>query len=179
MITLAIDPGIRSFGAAVFADTWLTRATLIRGHYNPKAAIPGIEANEPFYAARAAEWLIVWLNGLGLARNVNRVVIEIPKVYPAAQQKGDQNDLIALAGFAYALATSVHSATEIVRYFPREWKGTIDADTMTARIEKRLMPAETHYLEPCPESLRHNMIDAVGIGLFNLGRLDRHRVIPR
>lgn len=176
MITLAIDPGIQCFGAAVFNGTWLTRGTLIRGYYN-KNGLP--EANEPQTAMRAVEHLITWLTGMQLARHINRVVIEIPKVYPATQQKGDQNDLIALAGFAYALATSVHSATEIVRYFPRDWKGTIDADTMTARIEKRLMPAETHYLEPCPKSLHHNMIDAVGIGMFNLGRLDRHRVIPR
>ena len=183
MIRLAIDPGIQCFGAAVFENEWLKTARLCRNftinERHETHATRKVENSEPLNAHRACVELITWLTAIGVARKVDKVLIEVPRIYPASQQKGDQNDLIALAGFAYALATCVHSAEEIVRFFPRDWKGTIDPDVMTSRIEARLAPAESASLEPCPKSLRHNMIDAVGIGLFDMGRLDRRRVIVR
>lgn len=167
---LAIDPGVRHFGAALFhaGDRHLDRAALIR---NPIKA-----GNDLAVAAAACEALIRWLGPD--ARTVRSVCVEIPRVYNAGNQKGDQNDLIALAGVGYSLGCAVVAADRRIRYFPREWKGTIDADKMTDRIERRLDRVEKAMIETCPASLRHNVIDAIGIGLKELGRLEPVRVYP-
>jgi|APCry1669188970_1035186.scaffolds.fasta_scaffold01748_7 hypothetical protein len=168
---LAIDPGVRALGVALFGGLGqmnLMRAALIR---NPIKV-----GNGPEVAFAACEALVRWLEVD--ARRIETVIVEIPRVYGAAQQKGDQNDLIALAGIGYAASTAIVSATNRVRYFPREWKGTIDADQMTVRIEAKLIPAERQRIEKCPASLRHNVIDAIGIGLKFVGRLEPRRVYP-
>lgn len=166
---LAIDPGVRHFGAALFIPSGvLWNAALIRN--------PIKTGNDLEVAAAACEALIRWLQRE--ARAVQTVCVEIPRVYNAGNQKGDQNDLIALAGVGYALGCSVVAADHRVRFFPREWKGTIEADTMTERIEKRLSAVELQRIEKCPASLRHNVIDAIGIGLKAFNRLEPMRVYP-
>lgn len=170
---LAIDPGIRHFGAALFGGVGqlsLHRAALIRN--------PIKEGNDPAAAFAACEALVRWLGERTVITGIHTVVVEIPRVYPAARQKGDQNDLIALSGVAYALACSLVSAEKRVRYFPREWKGTIDGDTMIGRIEARLDARELAAIEACPKSLRHNVVDAIGIGLKFVGRIEPRHVYP-
>ena len=167
---LAIDPGLRHFGAALFDGVTLARAALIRN--------PIKTGNDLAVGFAACEALIRWLGDRTVIGSIHTVIVEIPRVYPAANQKGDQNDLIALAGVAYALACAVVSAEKRVRYFPREWKGTIDGDTMVKRIEARLSAQEQAAIETCPASLRHNVIDAIGIGLKYVDRLEPHRVFP-
>jgi hypothetical protein len=170
---LAIDPGIRQFGAALFGglgQSALHRAGLIRN-----TAKTG---NDPAAAFSACEALTHWLREHTVIPTIHTVIVEVPRVYPAARQKGDQNDLIALAGVAYALACSFSFAEKRIRYFPREWKGTVDKETMARRIEARLSEVERATIEPCPQSLRHNVLDAIGIGLKYLGRLEPHRVYP-
>jgi len=68
------------------------------------------------------------------------VVIEVPRVYPAARQKGDQNDLITVAGVAFAIAARLRLPPyAITSYYPREWKGNLDPDeVMIPRIKGRL-----------------------------------------
>lgn len=170
---LAIDPGIRHFGAALFGGVGqmtLHRAALIRN--------PVKEGNDLAVAFAACEALIRWLGERTVIAGIHTVVVEIPRVYPAARQKGDQNDLIALSGVAYALSCALVAAEKRVRYFPREWKGTIDGDTMIGRIEARLTAAEHAAIEACPKSLRHNVVDAIGIGLKFVDRLEPRRVLP-
>jgi hypothetical protein len=52
---------------------------------------------------------------------------------------------------------------------PHEWKGTIDGDIMTNRIEAQLTPAERALLPTKPRGgLDHNMLDAIGLGKWSL-----------
>lgn len=57
---------------------------------------------------------------------VRRVGLELPQVYGAAHQKGDQNDLFPLACAVATVARALRSKgfTHFAKYTPREWKGT-------------------------------------------------------
>lgn len=96
-------------------------------------------------------------------------VSEYPQVYPG-RHGPDPADLIQLAGVVGAVAARI-PAREYVGYLPRQWKGNVAKTVFTARIETRLTPEDWQKYEPCPESLKHNVTDAVGLGLHHLGRL--------
>lgn len=167
MKILALDPGLQHFGCALFNDDLqLHAAALVRAKKNPHTVAGAFEMK-----ALVQNWL--FHQG---AHELIQVVCEVPRIYPAKNRKGDLNDLITLAGFVYAV--SGLSTFEPVQYFPRDWKGTIDADVCTARIESRLSEKERERVEECPVSLRHNVIDAVGIGLFHLGRFNARKIYP-
>ena len=103
-------------------------------------------------------------------------LIEWPQIYKGDRR--DPNHLLGLTGMAVALATTL-GAQECRAVLPRTWKGTLDGDAMTKRIEGRLTPGELACIDPCPTSLRHNILDSVGLGLYHFGRLERKRVIRR
>ena len=55
---------------------------------------------------------------------------------------------------------------------PHEWKGLLSKEIHQPRILATLTPEELALVMAVkPPSLRHNTIDAVGIGLYHLGRL--------
>lgn len=57
---------------------------------------------------------------------------------------------------------------------PLEWKGSVPKEIHHQRVEKRLTLIEKEIMDRClegvPSKLRHNAIDAIGIGLWRLGR---------
>ncbi|WP_246137120.1 hypothetical protein [Myxococcus llanfairpwllgwyngyllgogerychwyrndrobwllllantysiliogogogochensis] len=121
------------------------------------------------------EWL--WPR---LGNEPHQLVIEMPRVYSAAHQKGDQNDLIQLAGVVGMLGGYLPNVASRRSVYPRDWKGTVDADAFIERIKQRLSPVEHLRVElPSATSLHHNVWDAIGIGLHALGRLAPRRVFPR
>ncbi len=92
----------------------------------------------------------------------------MPRIYPGSgQQKGDLNDLLNLAA-----VVGGHEKTfkNHVRVFPAQWKGQVPKKIMNARVLSRLSPQERLRIEDSG-SKTHNTIDAVGIGLYRLGRL--------
>ena len=109
-----------------------------------------------------------------------QLVIELPRVYPASHQKGDQNDLIQLAGVVGTLGGALSDVASRRSIYPRDWKGSMDADVFIERIKQRLGAAEHLRVElPSCSSLHHNIWDAIGIGLHALGRLAPRRAFPR
>lgn len=101
-------------------------------------------------------------------------VIEKPVSYP--MDKVDANDLITLAirvGEWKAYLEQLGAEIELVK--PRTWKGTVPKTIHNDRIvallteeEKALMPKR-----PRAKTYDHNMLDAVGIGLWKLQRSPR------
>lgn len=155
---VAIDPGVKACGVAVFDSGRLTLAL----HQEVTPATTFTRQNWCFFAG-------------------GHVVIEMPRIYPGSRQKGDQNDLMRLAvvvGRLYEAALAAGSTVELVE--PRAWKGTLDGDAMVERIKGRLPIGESSQVFlPTAASLQHNVWDAIGIGLKKLGRLDPVKVFPR
>lgn len=173
MITLGVDVGKHEIGVGLMREkTLIAGALLRRGH----------EVGPDRLSVRVLDWLIVKLTAQGflaLGSAPLRVVIEYPQAYRPGQQEGRQQDVVDLALVSGAVAGLIRSRFDsavIEIILPRVWKKTIDGDAMTDRIERRLTPAEAAALEPCIASLRHNMIDGVGIALWAVGRLEKIRV---
>jgi hypothetical protein len=176
---ITIDPGVHGTGIAIFGEGvgGLVAATYIRPD---KLRCANLFEEAHSMAGRAVEWFESKIVNCGpFAGGVPDLIIEIPKHYPF-EREVDPNDLINLAAAGYAVAGALmRFCADSERVFPRDWKGTMDGDAMTERISKRLRPDETERLDVnVPSSLRHNMFDAIGIGLWSIGRLKPVRVFP-
>lgn len=175
---VSIDPGLRHCGVAVFDVPVAERASLLAAGL-PKNPEP--QCGELSLASWASMALAVreWLQPR-LGDEPHQLVIELPRVYAAAHQKGDQNDLIQLSGVVGMWGGGLPNVATRRSVYPRDWKGTLDADAFIKRIKQRLDAAEHLRVElPSSFSLHHNVWDAIGIGLHALGRLTRRQVFPR
>jgi hypothetical protein len=104
--------------------------------------------------------------------------LEVPQVYQGSKQLGDPDDLLQLAGVVGAIA-SLGFRGSVDGVAPREWKGTIKPDIVIARVQAILTPEETARVElPTAKGLQHNVWDAVGIGLYTVGRYPPKRIFP-
>jgi len=115
--------------------------------------------------------------GLGMppVEAAARVVIELPQVYP--QHPVPPNDLITLAFLAGRYAGKTKQDAEVSTVFPHQWKGNLPKDVCAARVRMKLTPEERDVADAAfkegriPAAQRHNVMDAVGIGLSALGRV--------
>jgi len=173
---VAVDPGLNACGVSIFNEAGrLEFAELVDNERTAAVDLPtrweGAALSICAYVARCSSQY----------PHVDRtLVVEMPKIYPAARQVGDQNDLMNLVGVVASISITVmHVGRRLI--YPRDWKGTIDADEM---IERRIKPrlSETEHRRvslPTAKSLQHNVWDAVGIGLHVVGRLEPRKVIAR
>lgn len=96
------------------------------------------------------------------------VVIEKPVIYPL-DTKGDPNQLITLAIRAGEIAGRFRYANREVEWVkPRTWKGTAPKDITNRRTLAKLTDEEKECLPRLPKTKAHNMLDAIGIGLWYL-----------
>ena len=112
---------------------------------------------------------------IGVHESVH-VVIEFPQIY-GGPAKVDLNDLLDIAGVASAVLSHVATLFLIsdanCRFtLPYGWKGNINKAIMTNRISASLTDAERGVIVSVGAK-DHNTIDAVGIGLWQLGRLNK------
>lgn len=172
---IAIDPGVHSMAIAVFGD-----GGVLLDAWNEAA---------PMYSTNAFSKL---LEGWGspsvrlvnrLQSHVrlehNRVVGERQVVYPGAKGlKTNPNDLLDLAmcagAFYGALCVDMVATLTIVE--PAEWKAQVPKDITRKRIETLLGSTEKVLIKKGGEM--HNVYDAIGIGLFVLGRAKKGMVKP-
>lgn len=139
---VAIDPGKHASGVAVFQDGELVEVA----YTNDAEALA-------YYRGR-----------------VDRVVIEAPRIYDIRRWKGDPNDLVDIAIAGAALAGSVLPA-ELKPVRPDGWKGQTPKKIQNKRTLKALTDGERELLEGAATASKlHNVIDAVGIGLWELKR---------
>lgn len=170
---VAVDPGLRGCGVALFQGGTLLRAAYVKNNGEGRGYAAHVIAG-----ASVQRWLMSEGDGL------DALVVELPRVYPgSAQQKGDLNDLLDVAGVGAAVATALRfdafaGALLLASHvFPSDWKGNVPKETMTERIRRSLTDEERRAIEKCPASLMHNVLDACGIGLHKLGRLNK-KVYP-
>lgn len=177
-VLLAVDPGIRGCGCAVFRDGHLVDARYV---VNPVR-----RGNDAAAAASMASWVFGELRRY----KPDKLALEWPVVYyeriKRGEEKRDPNDLLALTGVDTGIAVLFSPATAYT-YRPAEWKGQLKKDAMLFRIQGRLGDGtlERNIAEDGASNAEggektrgHNVWDAVGIGLYHLGRLDRVRIIP-
>jgi hypothetical protein len=165
MSTLALDPGLRGCGVAVFSDA----GVLVECEY-VRSGSKDADLEGALWMARAVEQ--------AFPPPYKHLAVEWPQVYAGSKQKGDANDLIALAAVVAAVCTR-YSTSIVTRYKPRDWKGQVPKEVIQARIlgslgvAGRLSPDEMLVYAncDCSKSLRHNILDAIGIGLHFLDRL--------
>lgn len=186
MILFAVDPGIRHCGVAVFGfhgmrdgggripHAELDRCALVR---NPLTEGDGLAAQGAMARAVAE-----WLKRTRGADGVDALVLERQQVYTRDKSSGDPNDLLPLAGVVNGVNVLVASLA-LADPLPRAWKGTVKKDMTTRQVLARLTPTERARVDGIdgpwvPAKLLHNVVDAVGLGLWYLGRL-RQRVIER
>ena len=174
---LAIDPGLRACGCAVFDRAGLIGAALVK---NTEKTARG-----PRAAMAMAREIGRWARQHGMTPG-GVVVLEYPRIYVDQQRRAmnDPNDLLELACVDGAVAAWWSS--DVVHYYPSDWKGQTPANPTARQIVKRLTSAEmlkVENLEPFLSALEkaekrnkdvahsaHNTLDAVGIGLKYLGR---------
>lgn len=155
---LAVDPGLRGCGAATFVDNRLERAWYCRNtERNERGPKAWREMGLALHADLVTRGLL----------DIHAFATEYPQIYHSEHQIGDQDDIVQLACAAGAIS-AVIPAKHFVGYLPRYWKGQVPKKVHNLRVVCRLDEEEKTKLEPVPQQLRNNIIDAIGIGLFLL-----------
>src|SRR5688572_13296874 len=98
---------------------------------------------------------------------------ERPRIYPQGKQEANPDTIITLSITAGRL-TQRWDKDQIGWFHPREWKGNVPQPILETRIIEALTEAEALILyesiKDIAPSYRHNVFDAVGIGLYALKR---------
>lgn len=174
MKLIAIDPSINALGVAVFNEHgYLLYARTITSQPHIKDPTQRIAAMASQVKAVGEQW-------------PTKRVIEWPQVDKRTANT-DPEDLWLLAGVCGALSTETSIAVR-----PREWKGQLPANVCARRILERLEPIELEAIDgligftKCLDRAEkegyeishrlHNAIDAVGLGLYQLGRFSPRKV---
>jgi len=109
-------------------------------------------------------------------RKVSRVVVELPRVYPVLRWKGDPNDLISVAYTAGRLVEYLlprcSQVILIETISPSTWKGQRPKKIDNEHTLSLLSPEELAVIEKlkCPAGQKNHVLDAIGMGLWRLGR---------
>lgn len=122
---------------------------------------------------------ILYSCGLGspsFASGIVGAVIEYPVIYP--RSKARPADILKLAQIAAEYGGVYKYLMRSVLYVePAEWKGQTPKDIHHMRIWNKLQSLEQVKVDlgckGLPASKRHNVIDAVGLGLWHYKRLPR------
>lgn len=112
------------------------------------------------------------------AADIVEVFGERPRIYP--NSKVPPSDIITLAIRAgeaigpYRYPADGSTGSKVTYYEPSEWKGSVAKNVHHSRLWGHLGPAERALVAEVAAGMapskRHNMMDAIGIGLFALGR---------
>lgn len=148
-LLVTIDPGVHVAGVAFWRDAVLISARLLRDPY--------------------LEALLGAMLSFPVPDNLE-VLVELPRVY--ARGKVNPNDLVDLSFCAGQLAGILHAPIRTVT--PAQWKGQVPKKVMNSRVLARLSEEEQgRIIKPKQASLLHNVLDAIGIGMHEYGRLGR------
>ena len=151
---IAVDPGSKRAGLAVYDDHELTSAWLVKGdswYDTARAAYDSLEGRYPAMFLPHAEF-----------------VLERPQIYPEAPF--DQNDLVTIAMMVASLQGYLQSY-RVIEYLPKQWKGQVPKEIMFERIWEKLSLEERSRVE-LPRNKKHQLDvkDAIGLGRHHLER---------
>ena len=145
---LSVDPGTRDMGWALWDKGRLVDCGMARG----RDWVSTVGNMPPF--------------------PVERVVIEDQQIY--RNSKIDAHALLAVARVVGAVVFYYgnEGRRRVTLVAPREWKGQLPKEVCNKRTVGKLEAMERVVLnsKKYPKSLQHNLLDAIGIGLWALGR---------
>jgi hypothetical protein len=165
---LGFDPGLSHPAGALFVSGVLQKASRVK---IPK----GITTKTPI-AERCRAIALAVTDWAGVIPDV--LVIEWPQIYTADKSKGNPNQLVPLAAMGACLS-GLYLRSKVISPTPREWTGNVKKDEegdpwaspRGLRVKSRLSDIEFKRVIPS-----HDAVDAVGLGLYGLGRFNRRRV---
>ena len=181
---LALDPGMNSPGVAIFQEA--SKGLVAAGRVLVSWEFAELPAGERWL--RVAREIVAWFVSKTIPACAGAtIVFECPQWYQHGKSKGDPNQLVGIAGVA-ANVTGLLGPSRILSPTPSEWVGQVPKVCPTCkgkakkkcldcrgsawetprgrRIRSRLSEAE---LALVPD--QNDAIDAVGLGLWALGRL--------
>ncbi len=165
---VAVDPGVTNPAIAIFHNGVLKCAKRVKVP-GAAAKLDRLERVRHIVQALAVE---VWDFTAGHTPGV--IAVEYPQIYRAGKSKGDPNDLLGLAAIGGGLAATF--GVEVISPLPAEWIGGIPKNTTGdpwASPRGRVIGSRLTALERAFVVASHDALDAVGIGLKVLRRLER------
>ena len=171
---LVLDPSTTRCGLALFREGTLVAAGCVKNTLGTKADILA-------RVVHMAEACADWYNDFGA--DPTEIVVEWPPVYsPNQERKGGPKSVIALAGVCGALAMTI--GCRCTSYLPADWTQQVPKNKAVKGAKKspravKILSRLTQSERVVWDSIKYDdAIDAIGIGLWHLGRLDRRRVFP-
>lgn len=163
-ITLAIDPGKKLCGAALFVDDKLRFLEVIEG----AGPLEVIHAVDDWYLDK-----LMRLNHNAF-QPISLLVVEGQTIYRGVSRE-NPNDLLPLAFVSGGICALV-DAEEVRNPSPKEWTGSVKKAVRHQRLLARMSAEDRALVEglTCSNRLAHNAVDAIGLGLFALGLLRPH-----
>jgi hypothetical protein len=160
---MAIDPG-DDLGWAYFYGGQLKACGLV-AHWAPFDNAPRSHHDPEFFRLTRA------LCGPAPTR-VDHLIWELPQIQVQGGGKGDPNQLVRMAARAGIWIAQNFDCPSIEMVFPIVWKGNVPKSISQTRIMGCLTHEEFQAFEQAqiPRSIVHNVKDAIGIGLYKLGR---------
>jgi hypothetical protein len=158
---ITIDPGVRGAGVAVWEDNKLVLACYVKSTKSGRG-----------YAV--AEELAYNVDLAVKDFRAKIIVCEYPRFYGSTHQQGDPNDLIDVAVAGSAICARLDSlSSHIESVFPSDWKGQVPKQKMLVRIWEALTEEERAVVQKTNKSDTEDILDAIGIGLHKLNRLNK------
>lgn len=102
---------------------------------------------------------------------IHRTVVELPIYHTEGKSKVPPATLIKLGFSAGRLVPAMSEEVETI--WPVTWKGSLPDEILYARIMSVLSDTEKALIPELGQSLLHNVLDSIGIGLHVLGRMPR------
>lgn len=190
---LAIDPGMNSPGVALFAPHPAGEPFPVLVAAS-RVSIPGhlaqCDAGQRWFYV--AQHICRWFAGHQVPYDNMIVAFEKPQWYQRTKSKGDPNDLVGVAGVAAAVC-GLMQPSKIISPEPAVWIGQLPkvCQVCKGRAKKQCRECRGSAWEtPRGRYIRRRLseielalvpdqndaIDAVGIGLWACGRLEKHVV---
>lgn len=151
MKLIAIDPG-KSTGIAIFNNSVLSECGVLK-----------------FLSYR--DYTRNLFTACDIAKP-QKMMVEKPVIYPLKNWKGDPNDLINLSVLVGICVAAGSPFCDVDLVEPRRWKGSRPKNIDIEYTKKQLYKVELDVLNATTYNKkdRHNMLDAIGIGLWCLDR---------
>lgn len=165
MNLLAIDPGKQGLAFALFRGT-----TLVSGGVH---ALRGTLADQCEQAAAGARSIARAQPVQSLTATVEEMVHYPKPGMTTREQSAKIRDLLRLQAIGSAAAWA-SGAWAVTYRPPASWKGQISKSLCQERIAKRLSPEELARAQTIAKrygARGHNLWDAIGLGLVELGRM--------